>query len=188
MVTTPDIAHDELVKRIRRGDLQAFEQLVRTYQDALYRFLWHFLRSEELAKDVLQDLFVTLWQRRKNWQVEVSLSAYLYRSAKNAALNALRRQNTNRRHVVPLDGKHERIPARKRESDPALRQAIERCIDALPAGCRTAFCLSRFEQFKYREIAATLDISVKTVENHLARALKLLRKCLQPFLKEDEKM
>lgn len=185
MAYDSEIENDGLMKRICSDDLPAFEQLVHAYQDGLYRFICRLLQSEELAKDILQDVFVTLWQRRKTVQIHCSLSAYLYRCAKNAAMNALRQQRTNRRYFVPLDGKHQQVPVHESAADPVLQQAIEHCIGALPDGCRTVFTLSRFEQLKYREIAHTLDISVKTVENQMARALKLLRQCLQPFLGED---
>ncbi len=171
-----------LVHRIRSGSEEAFESLFNKFQPGLFRFLWHMLHSPEAANDLIQEIFLKIWRNRSDWEPTPSVSTYLYRAAKNAALNYQRDAQPGRFQQVTEDqssGEETSVLAESNE----IEAAVSRCIEALPAGCRSVFILSRYEDEKYREIATRLGISLKTVENQMGRALRLLRACLQPFLR-----
>jgi len=170
-----------LVKLVQAGDEGAFERLFTEFQPKLFRFLWHMLRSEEAANDLIQNIFLKVWKNRATWQPGASISSYLYRAAKNAALNYQRDLKSGRfEDITDHRDSGERTSALAEKNE--MQQMIKKCVDALPAGCRSVFILSRYEDSKYREIAEKLDISPKTVENQMGRALRLLRECLRPLM------
>jgi RNA polymerase sigma-70 factor (ECF subfamily) len=181
---TPELEKpQEIVEKVRTGDKEAFERLFHHFQPGLYRFLWRMVRSEDIADDLLQNIFLKLWKNRETWRPGASISGYLYRAAKNSALNHLRDKKLGAQRFV----RYEEHDADSDESHTTVEQkelseAIQKCIDALPQGCRTVFILSRYEAMTYREIAGTLEISAKTVDNHMGRALRLLRDCLREFI------
>ncbi len=172
---------EQIVLQIRDGDEVAFGRLFEEYQPRLFRFIWHMVRSEAAANDLVQNIFLKIWRGRQRWRPGNSLQGYLYRAAKNSALNYLRDSKSDRREEITE--KHMAVgdPATDLEEKETSR-AIQECIDALPPGCRSVFVMSRYEESKYKEIAETLEISIKTVETQMGRALRRLRGCLQSFL------
>ena len=173
----------DLLDRIRRGDREAFDSIFRTYYASLVGMAESLLRQRAVAEEVVQDVMLELWRRHETLRVEDSLRAYLFRSARNRALNHLRHIKVERRgepHVTRSSEAAPTAPAQlvEQEIDTALRQAL----DELPAGAREVFDLSRVHGLKYAEIAATLGISVKTVEARMGKALRALRERLAPWL------
>ncbi len=181
--------HDEqqLIRQIRDGHAAAFEAIFKRYHAALHRFVWHLTRSPEAADDVLQTLFLKIWRNRRDWQPKGSLSAYLFRAAKNAALNYLRQPGgPDGRPQTFADSDESSVSPEKIYDDEETLRIIRAAVDSLPEGCRTVFILSRYENKKYNEIAEILEISVKTVENQMGRALRLLRDKLVPILENQK--
>jgi RNA polymerase sigma-70 factor (ECF subfamily) len=176
------------VSAIRGGDLEAFEFLFRAHYATLVAFAETFVDSRDVAEDLVEDLFVRLWERRTDWHVEGQLTAYLRKAVRNAALNHLDRG----RRVVRL---HERAaaagaapgigarprPPDRRLDEAALEKAVAIALENLPERAREAFVLHRFHGKRQAEIAATMGISRRTVENHIARAVRLLREALAPW-------
>ena len=183
-----DQGEQQLIQQIRDGQSDAFAAMFKRYHSGLHRFAWHLTRSPEAAEDILQTVFLKIWRNRRDWQPRGSLSTYLYRATKNAALNFLRQRDYQDGLLPSLAESHDppASPEKVYDDQETLR-LIQLAVDALPEGCRTVFILSRYENKKYAEIAEILEISVKTVENHMGRALKLLRKKLMPFWISGEK-
>jgi RNA polymerase sigma-70 factor (ECF subfamily) len=150
-----DAGDEALLEQIRASDVAAFEQLFRRYAEPLYDCAYGYVGSRDVAQEVVQQLFVTLWERRRVWQVSGTVVTYLYRAVRNGSLNALRE---GRRRVPLIDRAHE---AR------------------LPERCREVFRLNRYHHLTYAEVAQVLNLSVKTVELHMARALRELRSRLK---------
>ena len=172
----------ERAERIQKGDHVAFKALFLTYAEPLYAFVEGYTKSPEIAEELVQDLFSKIWEDRARWAPRVSVKSYLYTAARNLSLNYLEHE-----HVVEAL-KRDALADTGVQMDPPdeglqrrhLRQAVRAAVDELPKQCRHVFLLSRQHGLTYREIAAVLEISTKTVESHMRRAFGHLRKLLGP--------
>jgi RNA polymerase sigma-70 factor (ECF subfamily) len=180
------------VARIRESDRPAFEALVRHYADRLCAFIYNAIHDAEATHELVQDVFLWIWRHRHTWEVRGSLTTYLYRSARNRAVSYARharlerrwREEMGRGSMGALD-----VPSHVHTDDAVataeLSAAVERAIGALPTRCREVFTLNREHNLSYREIAETLEISVKTVEVHMGRALTVMRRHLSDWLTSE---
>lgn len=166
---------------LRRGDEQALRKIFDQHYAKLLGDIYRIVPDENTCQDLAQEVFVELWRKRETIDVHTSLRAYLRRAAVNRALNFIK---TQRRTL--LDGNSE-IPdladdslrdTAVREEREDLEKALYEAIDKLPERCRMVFSLSRFENLSHREIAEQLGISVKTIENQITKAMKMLREAL----------
>lgn len=170
--------------RLVEDSTVSIEALFREYYAGLCDFVLTYVESPETARDLVQDLFLDLWARHEDGRLPPVSSGYLYTAARNRALKHLRHQGIVRRWrewVASEPAKH--APAADEEilAD-SLAEAIEKAVAQLPEKRRQIFLLSREEELSYSAIAEVLGISVKTVENQMARALKTLREQLLPYL------
>lgn len=170
----------ELAAAIKAADHAAFKAFYYRHFEALFRFLWRQTGNEELAKDLTQEVFSRVWKHRERLDPGQSVKSYLYRIGRNLVIDH-RRQN--RRAPVSLEPHPEIEPSYSADEQQAdLPDKIDEAIKSLPEPVRLVFTMNRFDGAKYREIAAALDISVKTVEARMSKALALLRDKLAPFL------
>jgi RNA polymerase sigma-70 factor (ECF subfamily) len=173
----------ELLARIRQGDEAAFDAIFRAQYPSLVGMAEGMLRSRAVAEEIVQDVMLELWRRRQSLPVEESLRAYLFRAARNRALNHLRHSRVEREgqpHAASPAAEPARAPSTlvEEEIDVALRDAM----NDLPDRCREVFELSRVHGLRYTEIASALGISVKTVEAQMGKALRILRDRLAAWL------
>lgn len=173
-----------LVAQVQVGDLAAFEALVRIWAKPLIGFAGSLLRAPDEAEEVVQDLFVWIWEHRFEWEVRGQLGPYLFRAVRNRVVNRLRHQKVEERFHARLTLAP--TPDRSSPTDHLLvTNELSAAIDAAIAGlsdrCREVFLLNRQQGFSYAQIAETLQISVKTVEIHMGRALAALRQALAPW-------
>jgi len=172
-----------LVAAIRGGDVVAFEDLFRSLYPPLLRYVAHRTGSREIAEELVQDVFVGIWRRRDTLDPNRPIRAYVFRCARNAITNHGKRQHLDRRLRAWLRaGPRRAAVSHDRAATDELAAAVAPAVRNLPPRCREVFTLSRDGQLSYAEIALTLGLSIKTVENHMGRALKLLREALRPFL------
>lgn len=169
----------ELVASIKKGDSPAFQKLYFRYAEPLFGFLWRRLSQRELAEDLVQELFAKVWRNRANLDPAQSIKAYLYQAANNLMIDHLRRKNPDL-GAVEVMPEHSTVDVDEVQFE--KRDQIQKALADLPDAQRNVFLLSRFEGLKYHEIASVLDISVKTVETHMNRALKKLRHQLRSLL------
>ena len=175
------------IEQIRCGNETAFEELFRAYYPQLCRFAAEYVDSASHARDLVQDVFLRIWARRSDWTVRRSLKAYLYRAVRNRALNHIRKQNT--KHDVEDDLEYTTENLERRTAADAyhantLSEEVDEAITDLPERRRMAFLLHRRHGFTYKEIARIMDITPKTVENQIGRALKSLREKLDPLFSQ----
>lgn len=160
------------------------EALFQHYYSDLCRFAFSKLRKQEESEDVVQEVFVKLWQKRHSLQPSTSLKAYLLTATRNACFNLIEKK---KREKNLHQGYQENQVATKAEAGgptpEEIQSRIMEALDELPPKCRQVFELSRFEGMTYQEIADHLDISPKTVENQMGKALSILRKALAPLRK-----
>jgi RNA polymerase sigma-70 factor (ECF subfamily) len=168
------------VERLRAGDRDAFEAVFRAYYARLAEYANGLVRSRDAAEDVVQEVFVALWTQRDRLTTPDNLVGYLYRSVRNRSLNQIR----HRRMVVDWQARQAAeeapsAPAADRETENAeILEAVRQAVRTLSPRCREVFELSRDRGLTYPEIAATLGISIKTVETLMGRALKGVRERL----------
>jgi len=181
MDTSAEIAEQQELGRLRSGDTAALRRLFDQHYPRLLADVFSYLPDEETCKDIAQDVFVELWNKRASLDIHTSLRAYLRRAAINRALNFIK---SNRRTVLEDTADWEDAAdtaahdiGRKKEQE-HLETALHQAIDRLPEKCRIVFALSRFERLSHREIADQLGISVKTIENQITKAMRLLREAM----------
>ncbi|MEL7161048.1 MAG: RNA polymerase sigma-70 factor [Bacteroidota bacterium] len=176
----PNSENDQqLITRLRTGDAAALDELFRRHYVDLCRVANRFVRNETEAEDIIQELFASLWEKRDGLPRDLTaVGSYLRRSARNRSLNFLR----DRKRIPVTDGElPDNVPAAGAADGleaSELRQRIHRAIDRLPERCRLVFTMSKLEDMSHRDIAESLDISTKTVENQMTRAYRFLRQWL----------
>ncbi|MEX1276716.1 MAG: RNA polymerase sigma-70 factor [Bacteroidota bacterium] len=171
------------IERINQGDEKAFEELVRAYAARLIRFAIHITRSNEVAKDLVQEVFCHVWENRSRWKPEHTVLSYLYAATRNQAIGYLR----HKRFETPWNDDVELIAEEVPSADEQVHatdfsKAVEEAIEDLPDRCRIIFRLHREDGLTYEEIGCALQISQKTVKAQISRAMKILRIKLSHFL------
>lgn len=173
---------NELFLELKQDNEFAFEQFFYKYYASLCLFAFQFLRDREVAEEIVQDVFVRIWAKRKKMEISTSVKNYLFFSVRNQCLNLIQHEKVEKRYArqAQLETMGEQ------DLDPyflevGLRQKIEQSINLLPEKRREIFRLSREEGLKYQEIANRLNISVKTVEAHMGLALKRLKEMLKDY-------
>ncbi len=177
------LTDEEILELLNRGEAQGIELIFRQYYAYICKAVYKIIPDANLVEDLAQEVFYELWRKRGQLQVSTSLKGYLRRSAVNRALNYIRDQRIKFAEEEQAPVQKSTLPtAPQRMNAAELQVKIDKAIDELPERCRIIFVLSRFEEMSYREIAEQLDISAKTVENQVSKALKLLRQALSPYL------
>lgn len=170
---------------LREGDEAALRSIFDHHYPLIVGDVYRYIPDLDTCKDLAQEVFVELWRKRETLEVHTSLRAYLRRAGINRALNYIK---VNRRTLLEdtadfwadkEDSTQQEI-TRKNEQD-SLEAALQAAIQQLPEKCRLVFSLSRFEQLSHKEIAQQLGISVKTIENQITKAMKLLREALLKY-------
>ncbi|WP_353125512.1 RNA polymerase sigma-70 factor [Parapedobacter pyrenivorans] len=164
------------------GHESAFEEAFKNNFKALHAYSHTMLQDEDVAEEIVQTVFLKLWENRERMAIHTSLRAYLYRSVYNESLNYLKHQKVQRKYMAEAMVDYKQRQADDVTADNELRRQLQAALKQLPEKCRTVFQLSRFEELRYQEIADRLGISLKTVEAHMGKALKLLRLRLADFL------
>lgn len=159
---------------------QEFEQLFKTHFQGLYTYAYTILRDSHLAEEIVQEVFAKFYIRAQRITITTSLESYLYRSVYNESVNYQKHQKAKANYRKFILHRQD-WASRPRDSDDylELEAKLQLALDELPEQCRTIFQLSRFEELKYREIAERLGLSIKTVENQLSKALRIMRKRLK---------
>lgn len=179
-----ELNDEGIISSLAKRDEKIFEQVFKTHFKNLHAYAFNIVKDEMLAEELVQGIFYKLWERSENLSISGSIAAYLYRAVYNESLNHLKHMKV--RASFQLHALHQM----KNQTDSAskkimlkeLEVKLQKALQELPEQCRTIFQLSRFEELKYSEIAQKMDISPKTVENQMGKALKLLRIKLVDFL------
>lgn len=180
-----------LVKFLKEGNQEVFQSIYEKFFGPLFVFAKEYVIDPDVAHEMVQDTFMILWEKRQTLNDETYLQSYLYKITRNNCLNYLKhlkvqekyRQFTKSRKIeLELNSAALQNSSAEKILSEELEEKINEAIDSLPPKCKQIFKLSRFEEKKYREIAEELNLSVKTVENQILKALKVLRKHLSEFI------
>lgn len=180
-VISPDIF--ELIKN---SDRNAYEQLFKMYYTPLVSFARNIIRDTDAAEDLVQEVFVKIWERKHTIEIKTSVKAYLYMAVKNHCLNKLK---TEQRNAFLNDEMADDVRVATNNTEEysntiELSKHIDNALNLLPPKCAVIFKMSRFEDKTYKEIAESLELSVKTVENQMGKALSIMRGALSPYLNQ----
>jgi RNA polymerase sigma-70 factor (ECF subfamily) len=161
-----------------------FEQLFKEHFKSLYSYAYTILKNEAVAEEIVQNVFYKIWAKGRQATIQTSIKAYLYKAVYHDSLNYLKhlKVRAHYKSQVMHQEKDQAAPASNRVLLKELEGKLRDALNTLPQQCRTIFQMSRFDGLKYQEIADELGISVKTVENQMGKALKLLRVKLIDFL------
>jgi len=164
-------------KKIKDGNIREFETLFRSYYEPLCRYACQFVENMDTAEEIVQDLFYVIWKERESLQIFTSVNGYLYRSVKNKSLQYIEKATVrdNYSKMSAEDADIESITPQEELEYKELEQQIEKILCRLPGRREKIFRMNRMEGKKYNEIAQELNISVKTVEAEISKALRELR-------------
>jgi RNA polymerase sigma-70 factor, ECF subfamily len=179
----------KLVYELRKGSEDAFDRVFSHYFPILMNFANEYVQDPEVAREIVQDTFLKLWEIRKNLDPQTRLSSLLFTITRNDALNYLKQLIHKQKYINDRKRFYQNqlnyIALRDESSEmlmyDELNNRIQTAVSHLTPKCKEVFILSRLNGLKYREIAEKLNISVKTVETHMSDALKHLRKELKDY-------
>jgi len=164
-----------------------FNDLFEQHYEALCRFVFPVVKDKDAAEDIVQDVFVKIWIRRQELEIQTSYKAYLFKAVMFRALDYLRKQKS----AEKLKGELKIVYDQSLQTDDCILEkkeliaAIEAGINKMPENMRVIFQLSRYSSLKNREIAEQLNVSIKTVESNVTKALKQLSQYIKPFVKNQ---
>lgn len=158
---------------IKRGDAPAFSQLFHKYYASLCFYSYNFTKDMDLSRSIVQQVFVDIWIKKHNFNIVHSVKPYLYKSVKHKTIDFMRQRNRSLSVNEEFNLQQE-VPFRDLMHEAEIQDLLNKSINKLPKKCREIFLLCRVEELKYKEIAAKLNISVKTVEMQMGIALKKL--------------
>lgn len=185
------VQNKHLIDRLQNGDESAFEIIYKKFVPRLYYFVFEYIPHKDIAENVVQETLMTLWNKRNDLISDTNLAAYLFTVAKNNCLYKLRDRRFQEKIFTSSEVGLLEIKANSGALETLntsqlimeeIEQIIEQTMEQLSPQCRTVFNLSRFEEKKNREIAEELNISVKAVEGHITKALKIFRIALKDYL------
>ncbi len=171
-----ELDDDALAHKIKESDHQAFKEFFDRYHAYLLNFLLKRGTPEETAQDLVQQAFVLIWEKRAEIDPDKSIRSYLFRIAYTRMLNVFRDENKfDKSTPIEASVEPEEVEIAGEQKSVTIKNAIESAIQQMPTKRQEVFRLCYIQEFTYKEAAQVLDISVKTVENHIGLALKDLR-------------
>ncbi|MCK5822076.1 MAG: sigma-70 family RNA polymerase sigma factor [Bacteroidales bacterium] len=172
---------NQLAKLIQQGDEKAFKTAFELYYEGLVSYGNHLVKNMEVSRDMVQEVFLTLWEKRNIVSIHSSLKAYLFTAINHQALNHIRHNKIKRafqeQYIATwLYGENKQIAV-----DPFLLEIIEKAINSLPPKAYQSFALTQIDELSIREAAKIMCVAEKTIDNHLARSRKILKQKLKKY-------
>lgn len=182
MANTHELDDYDLLRRLSDDDEAAMEVLFNRHYALVSYSIYNLVKDSMTTEDLAQEVFMEIWKRRDSLVINTSLKAYLRRSAINKTLNYLRdKKNWKNEELSEIQLEISAEPGKTLEAN-ELEKIVGQAIEQLPERCQLIFKLSRVEEKSYQEIADELEISIKTVENQIVKALRMLRDALRPYI------
>lgn len=182
---TSSYNHKDLLSLLKSGDAKTFELIYELFADKLYHYVNRRVNNKEASEDIVQEIFVSLWDKRETVEITTSLDAYLFGAAKFRILTYIRSEKVRSQYAANLalfSKEHIDNSSEEMMNLKDLQHNLNTSISELPEKCRTAIHMSRIKHEPISRIAEHMNISKRTVENYLSHALKHLRTSLGEFL------
>jgi RNA polymerase sigma-70 factor, ECF subfamily len=181
-----EFSDQEMIRLIRQGDMNAYQQVFKTFYKPLHGYAYQLIKDATPTEDIVQDVFYRVWKKKEKLIIHSSLRSYLYASVHHECLSYLKRGRRSQKYQATMSYEQKNTGANDDTASKLLAAELKKkfteALNDLPEGCRTVFHLNRFENLTYREVAAALGLSVKTVESQMGKALRHLRLALVEFL------
>ena len=178
------VQQEEVTPLVFNGHEATFEMIFKAHFKRLFAYAFTIVKDQMVAEEMVQNVFLKIWEKQAGRDINSPALAYLYKSVYHESLNYLKHLKVRaayRAHTVH-EMKNQTDHASKKVMLSELEQQINKALDELPEQCRTIFQMSRFEELKYQEIADRLGLSIKTIENQMGKALRILRVKLVDYL------
>ena len=174
----------KLLEGLINGRESAYEKLFMTYYARLVVFAQKIISDEDMSRDIVQDVFVMFYEKREVLNIHTSLKSHLYHTVRNRCLNHIKKNRIQRDHHsgIFLDKKNEEAYFNDKMLETELEARIHSIVDSLPKQCKRIFVMSRYEGITNGEIADKLNLSKRTVETQISKALKILRNQLKDYV------
>jgi RNA polymerase sigma-70 factor (family 1) len=171
---------EELMQEIKADNMFAFDLLYKKYCKRVYKFGYSILKSPEESENLMQDVFLSLWENRQKVEKDSSVKSFVFTITYNTAISIIRKKARESRFIEYLKSLQEitEEPVNVKLEYNELTTKLDEIINTLPQRQKEVYLLHRVEGLKYNEIAERLNISVKTIETHMSRALKTIREKL----------
>jgi RNA polymerase sigma-70 factor (ECF subfamily) len=171
---------EKLMQQIKADNMFAFDMLYNKYSKRLYKFAYSILKSPEESENIVQDVFLCLWENRNKVEKDSSVKYYIFTTAYNSIISIIRKKAKESQFIEYLKSLQDlnQEPVNVELEYHELTEKLEDIINHLPDRQKSVYLLHKVEGLKYSEIAARLNISVNTIENHMSRAFKTIRKKL----------
>lgn len=170
-------------EQIRKGDEEAFQKLFYTHFEMMAQLAYRYVLDVQLAKDIAQEVFLKLWEKKGSIQIKTNIKNYLLKATRNTALNEIKKRKGPYVDISVLENQATTVsnPGKAMEVK-EMEKLIFETIESLPPRCKTIFLLRKVDGLPLKEIAHQLEISPKTVENQMTKALKRIAESLNKYL------
>ncbi len=183
MLQSQEPLHEKiLIEGLRSGNQQIFDYLFHYYYSGLVAFAIKYVDNKDTAEDIVQEFFYKLWIKRGKLEIKQTIKTYFFTSIKNRSLDYIKHQQVKKNFVDQVKGSADIHEEYDLLVESELRERINLAIDKLPEKCRQIFIMNRFDGLSPKEIAEKENISVRTVEGHIGKGIKILRKELEQYL------
>ncbi|KQO32152.1 RNA polymerase subunit sigma-24 [Flavobacterium sp. Leaf82] len=177
---------EQLVELLTQGKDKAFDELYFRYRDVLVRFVYMRMKSIPVAEEIVQEVFTTIWERRKTLVIQKKFSAYIYTSVRYVTLDYIKSHTITDQYIKEVSDRSNNDYNNSNTTEDSiyykeLQQAVDKATLLLPKKSKEVFILSRIKQYSNKEIAEELNVSHETVKYHIAYALKFMRNYLGEF-------
>ncbi|WP_347053327.1 RNA polymerase sigma-70 factor [Flavobacterium olei] len=177
---------EELVDLLKNGKDKAFDELYFRYRDVLVRFVYLRMRSIAISEEIVQEVFTSIWERRKTIVIQKSFAAYIYTSVRYMTLDYIKSYEVTDQYIQEVLQKNAVSFGSRNATEDAiyyeeLQNAVDQAAKLLPKKSKEVFILSRIKNYSNKEIAEELNVSVETVKYHITYALKFMRSYLGEF-------
>lgn len=177
MIKPEENIDGKLIAGFRAGDMEAFRKIYESFCEPLYRFAYSYLKDSFEAEEIVQDVFLKVWEKREEVDEQKSFKSYLYRITVNKVFNELKHRVVKQKyeqHAIGFDQHTGETPESTIQFQ-ELNKKIENLLNLLPEQQRNIFILSRWKGLSNAEIAESLNLSIRTVENQIYRASKFIK-------------
>jgi len=177
-MTTDYKTDKELAYLLKKGDITAFDKIYEKYSNRIYLFIFGIIKSQKDAEDIVQEVFINIWNKREKINEHLSFQSFIFTIAHNSTISLLRKKTTENSFIDYVKSIQNPLETKSAETDiefNELKTQLEKTLEKLPKRQREVYTLSREEELTYKEIAKKMEISVNTVENHIVKALKFIR-------------